>query len=183
MHNRGFTLVELMIVVVIIGVLATVAGTSYKKYTNQGRTAEVMAMIAEFRAKEEAYRAEFNVFCSTGGATCATGTTETTYFPALGAGEPTPKPVAGAPLAWGQLGITTTRTQLTCGYVAVAGAANVAPTGADGISIFAQFPGSAPPMPWYYIHASCDNDGNAATNAIWTAAFNTATVVAKNENK
>lgn len=38
--NRGFTLVELMIVVLILGVLAAVAGTAYTRYIKRGKTAE-----------------------------------------------------------------------------------------------------------------------------------------------
>jgi prepilin-type N-terminal cleavage/methylation domain-containing protein len=189
MRASGFTLVELMIVVVIVGVLATVAGTAYKKYTNQGRTVEVMAMMGEFRAKEEAYKAEFNVYCSSGGATCATATTETTYFPALLAtGEPAAKDITVAPSgpppgAWTQLGIQPQRKSLYCGIVAVAGAANVAPVGGDGIAILSQFAASTPPVPWYYLHATCDNDGNSVVNAIWTTAFNSTSVATQNTNK
>lgn len=38
--KRGFTLVELMIVVVILGVLAAVAGTAYTRYIKRSKTAE-----------------------------------------------------------------------------------------------------------------------------------------------
>lgn len=194
MRTSGFTLVELMIVVVIIAVLAVVAGTSYKKYTNQGRTAEVMAMLGELRGKEEAYKAEFNVYCNTAGANGCTDTaaTDTNYFPALIAGsEPKAKDITVAPSgpmpnSWKQLGVQPQRRQLYCGYVAVAGAPNTAltaPTGADGLNIFASFTGSAPPVPWYYLHATCDNDGNSAVNVVFTTAFNTTSVVTANENK
>jgi prepilin-type N-terminal cleavage/methylation domain-containing protein len=38
--HQGFTLIELMIVVVIIGILTTVAIPSYKQYTNQAKLAD-----------------------------------------------------------------------------------------------------------------------------------------------
>src|SRR5262245_35290477 len=79
----GFTLVELMIVVAILTVLVAVAGTAYRKYMDAGRTAEVYGMLGEFRAKEEAYRAENGVYLST------STTGETDFYPALlGSGEP-----------------------------------------------------------------------------------------------
>jgi prepilin-type N-terminal cleavage/methylation domain-containing protein len=186
MRQQGFTLVELMIVVVIIGVLAVVAGTSYKKYTNQGRTAEVMAMFGEFRAKEEAYKAELNIYCNTSASACnGTSQSETAYWPALIAGaEPKAKDIStGVPTPWTTLGINPQRRQLYCGYVAVAGAANVAPTGTDGVAIFSQFTGSTPQTPWYYLHATCDNDGNSSVNIIFTTAMNTTAVNVQNENR
>ena len=84
---RGFTLVELMIVVAIITVLAVVAGGSYRKYTNAARKTEVVAMFSEIKAKEESYRAEFSSYASSTG-----GASENDLWPALlgaGQGEPT----------------------------------------------------------------------------------------------
>ena len=46
--NSGFTLVELMIVVAIIGILAAIAVPAFSKYIKKSRTAEV----AEFLNKE-----------------------------------------------------------------------------------------------------------------------------------
>src|SRR4051812_43469966 len=120
---KGFTLIELMIVVVIVGILAVVAGTSYRKYQNKGRTAEVMAMFGEFRAKEEAFRAEFNTYCGSNAANvagCNTPTDETAYCPALISNEPQPKLVnvpASRPAGWNLMGINPGKNQLYCGYV------------------------------------------------------------------
>lgn len=45
----GFTLIELMIVITIIGILATIAIPSYQSYTLRARFAEVIAAIAPFK--------------------------------------------------------------------------------------------------------------------------------------
>ena len=45
--KKGFTLIELMIVIAIIGILAAVAIPMYSDYTKKSRTAEVQSNLAE----------------------------------------------------------------------------------------------------------------------------------------
>ncbi len=175
--QKGFTLIELMIVVVIVGVLAAVAGVSYRKYSNRSRNVEALAMMGEFRAKEEAYRTEFNAYLSTAAA-------ETNLWPVIGsclAGqvEPCPKAVAGAPAAWTTLGIKPQKTQLYCGYVVIAGATGAAASG-KGAALLGV---AAQPAPWYYIRAECDNSASVAGATEFLTAMNTTTVTTANENK
>jgi prepilin-type N-terminal cleavage/methylation domain-containing protein len=178
---RGFTLVELMIVVAIISVLAVVAGTAYRKYMDAGRKSEVYALMGEFRAKEEAYRAEYNTYLGTG-----TDEVADLYPKLLGKGkEPSPKVVAPLPALWGQLGINPGRQQLYCGYVAIIGNPNVAPAGANGSALLAPPPTNTPPtVAWWYVNAQCDNDsdGNSAHNANFTTGSTSNVVVTQNEH-
>lgn len=62
--RRGFTLVELMIVVVIMGVLAAVAIMSYGAYVRRARTAEAAGLLANIKASQESYRSEFGMYCN-----------------------------------------------------------------------------------------------------------------------
>ena len=58
----GFTLVELMIVVAIIGALASVAIPSFVNYQLSAKRAEAFANLAALAKTQKAYFAEFNVF-------------------------------------------------------------------------------------------------------------------------
>jgi len=50
MHQtRGFSLIELMIVVAIIGILATLAVPSYQQYTKKARFAEIITTASIFK--------------------------------------------------------------------------------------------------------------------------------------
>ncbi|MNZ26367.1 Fimbrial protein precursor [compost metagenome] len=59
---RGFTLLEMMIVVVIIGILAAIAYPSYQQYVLRANRAEGQAMLNDAAAREERYFAQNNTY-------------------------------------------------------------------------------------------------------------------------
>lgn len=61
----GFTLVELMMVVAIIGILAAVAIPSYARFQLRARAAEGKISLAGIRSAEEAYGVEFSTYVGT----------------------------------------------------------------------------------------------------------------------
>jgi prepilin-type N-terminal cleavage/methylation domain-containing protein len=62
--RRGFTLIELMIVVAVIGVLSVIAVPAFQSYLHRSRTSEAYTFLAEIRQRQESYRAEFGQYCS-----------------------------------------------------------------------------------------------------------------------
>ncbi len=56
----GFTLVELMIVVAIIGILATIAVPTFLRMRERAKSSEAKANLGAIRVTEHAYYAEFN---------------------------------------------------------------------------------------------------------------------------
>jgi type IV pilus assembly protein PilA len=58
MQSKGFTLIELMIVVAIIGVLAAIAIPNYMSYTCKAKQSEAKQALASIRTMQEAFKAE-----------------------------------------------------------------------------------------------------------------------------
>lgn len=56
--SRGFTLLELMIVVVVVAILASIAISSYTEQVRRGKRAEAKQAISDFQLREEKYRAD-----------------------------------------------------------------------------------------------------------------------------
>jgi len=74
--RRGFTLVELMIVVAIVGVLAVIALVGYQKYSRSAAAGEARAMLLSIRGAEDAYRSEMLVYKD-----CGDTGTSSNYYP------------------------------------------------------------------------------------------------------
>lgn len=63
--RKGFTLLELIIVIIIIGVLATLGFTQYTKVMEKGRAAEARAVLGTLRTAQNAYFQEYGAYTAT----------------------------------------------------------------------------------------------------------------------
>ncbi len=65
LNNQGFTLLELMIVITIIGILAAVAVPAYQRHIREVKMQEARTALPQIRLKEQAYFLEFRKYIPT----------------------------------------------------------------------------------------------------------------------
>ncbi|MBT8464707.1 MAG: prepilin-type N-terminal cleavage/methylation domain-containing protein [Myxococcales bacterium] len=143
--NQGYTITELMITVVIIGVLATLAIPTFTSYIYKARVTEATNFLGKIKQRQESYRNEFGQYCAVDGDDWGT------WNPAAIPGE---DPVVWESTAvWRQLGASP-NAPIRFQYATVAGV-----------------PGDAPPAGtdlddgdhWFAARAQGDLNGDADT--------------------
>ncbi len=71
-NSKGFTLIELMIVLVIIGILAALAIPRFMRSTTKSKQSEGKQLLKQIYTMQRAYRQEFNAYCLSGVTASAT---------------------------------------------------------------------------------------------------------------
>jgi len=122
-RRQGFTLIELMIVVAIIGVLAVVAIPAFSAYVYRSKAAEATTFLGEIKQRQEAYRAEFGRYAGTGAWNWHPGT--------IPGEDPVRWDAPAPPASWNQLGASPDG-QVRFQYGFLAGAPGSTPPGGLG---------------------------------------------------
>jgi prepilin-type N-terminal cleavage/methylation domain-containing protein len=167
---RGFTLVELMTTVVIVGILAVVAYAAYGKFVTYSHTTEVNSVLSGIKNRQEAYKAETGIYLGVSSTLAANQNTSgwnTALYPHCTAGLAVPgvQKVAwpsgacstGCCVGWQKLKVQTTAPTYY-GFTTIAGAGGT-PTAAvsiDGTAIV--WPAAT--GPWFIATGVADTDGN-----------------------
>lgn len=98
-HCRGFTLVEIMIVVAVMGILASIALPSYNEYVQRAHRSEGAAALTEYNSKMAHYYLDNNNYGAVGDCplalpstrymtiTCAVATSQSYTATATGIGD------------------------------------------------------------------------------------------------
>ena len=173
--TKGFTLVELMVVVAILGVLASVAIVSFRKYLLRAKVSEAYTMLGVIRERQETYRAEFNQFCDvSSSAHDGTVGSASGFWPTASPGAAPTDWYASLPAEWTQLGVKPSGP-VYFRYDTVGGNPGVAPSFFGSDLGYAALP-DAQKDAWWAAHAYGDLDGDGTrstfeafslTNRIW----------------
>jgi prepilin-type N-terminal cleavage/methylation domain-containing protein len=169
-RERGFTLVEMMLVVAIIAILAGVALVAYRRHVRSGRIVSAQEFVSVIQARQEIYFQQNGTYVTTHA---------TNAYPPLATNdEPRLKDWNPSDAGWVSLGARPPANGTTFSYIVVASAttttpAHAVPSGsvADQLGI-PQPPSSMAPRPWYYVVGHADLDGDATyTNGRCTSGL------------
>jgi type IV pilus assembly protein PilA len=178
--RRGFTLVELLITVAMIGVLAALALVGYRRFIHASQSSEAKSVIQMIRGGEEAYKSEMLVYLSPSHSL-------TDWYPNTAPND--------SRMTWSQSGDTryTDSNQgwallnvnpdapVRFGYVAMAGIGNPM-TQPSVMSSPPTMPVLPAGVPWYIVQAENDHDNNGIF-AVFCSSSVSSEILSENEQE
>lgn len=161
--ERGFTLTELMVVVVLVGILATVGVATFRRELAASQSSEASSVIQAIRGAQESYRAETQRYFDVSGS-------EDRWYPVnsfAGGRYHWQQPGHIDYARWRRLGASVNQP-VQFRYLVHAGApGGTLPTlQVDTITL------PTPTDPWFVIQARADADGDSVYCDVVAASFN-----------
>ena len=144
-RSAGFTTIELLIGVAIVGIMAAIAVPTFKSYVYRGRVTEAVRVLNEIKTRQEAYRSRFGNYAAVSGTDW--GTYTPTNIPGSN-GVPWPSTPG-----WEMLGLSSPGA-VRFRYATVAGQPGTAPPAASNLN---------PNKFWYAAQAEGDLDGDGTS--------------------
>lgn len=141
-RSAGFTTIELLIGVAIVGIMATLAVPTFKSYVYRGRVTEAVTVLNEIKVRQEAYRGRFGNYAAVSGTDW--GVYTPTNIPGANAVAWPSSP------GWEMLGLSSPGS-VRFRYATVAGQPGTAPPASSNLN---------PNRFWYAAQAQGDLDGD-----------------------
>jgi prepilin-type N-terminal cleavage/methylation domain-containing protein len=182
--TSGFTLIEMMFVVVILGILAAVAVVAYTKNSRKARASEVPQIFGELKTREAMFHAETGRYlpvCPSPSGDAWADCAEGNYWPDPLPGRGELMLASPLPARWSQLRVRLPTSGLYCQYEVVAGLAgtrtNMATVGDELFGV------AAPTRNWFYLMGRCDWDSSSSINATYAQRDDESGMLKENEGR
>jgi prepilin-type N-terminal cleavage/methylation domain-containing protein len=174
-QQRGFTMVELMITVAVVGILATLATWGVTKYIRLSKASEATQMIGAFKVAQETYKSDMFSYLDVSGANAIL---PGSYYPDISTTEQKGRAwlqVEGSETPVGlrikQLGVVAEGPVYFI-YACAAGSGTQVPAGHQlAITTVDSWPTQATGQPWYVVNARADLDSDGIEASFTSASF------------
>ena len=167
---RGFTIIELLITVAVVGILAVLAIVVVRKYIHAAYTGEPKAMFAGIRAAQSVYLSEHQVY-----ANCS-ATLDSHYpdDPPDDKKRSFSNPSHGEYACWNGLNIRSDGP-VRYVYSVVAGVGTASMPTIPNIPSQPTWPPGPGGVrgPWFVLHAAGDIDNDSVLSSFWASSFDT----------
>jgi prepilin-type N-terminal cleavage/methylation domain-containing protein len=184
-QQRGFTLVELMAVVLIVALLGALATYGVRKYILAAKTTEATRMLSGIATAQEEYKSEMHAYLDVSGEHQLSGYAK--FYPATAPLKRAKAAWGGAGVSgvdpkvaerWASLGVTTTHPVY---YIYGCAAGGVGDDVANPGMTIENFPTGTQGQPWYIAQAVGDLDGDGSVGLWVLSSFSSQVFHTKEE--